>query len=81
MLVGCCANYNLAPNASKTKKLIIDFRRRPSNLQPIYINKKCVKNISNFVFEFAHKHRPQMELYSLEENPTMPLLSEDSWKN
>lgn len=40
----------MAINTSKTKELIIDFRRRKSNLQPIYIDGQCVERVSSFTF-------------------------------
>ena len=45
-LVGWCAENNLV--TSKTKKLIVDYRRRKPVLQSIYINGEVVERVSSY---------------------------------
>lgn len=49
-LVGWCADNNFVLNISKTKQLIVDFRRRKSDLQPIRINGESVERVPSFKF-------------------------------
>lgn len=49
-LVEWCSKKNLVIDTSKTKELIVDFRRRTSNLQSICIDGQCVERVSNFKF-------------------------------
>lgn len=53
-LVGQCADNNLVLNTSKTKELIVDLRRRRSNLQPVCINVEWVETVSSFRFLKLH---------------------------
>lgn len=53
-LVGWCEANNLVLNTSKTKELIVDFRRRKSDLQPICINGEDVERVTSFKFLGAH---------------------------
>ena len=48
--VNWCDNNNLFLNVSKTKELIIDFRRNNSNIEPVLINNSEVEKISVFKF-------------------------------
>lgn len=47
--VWCCEN-NLSLNTSKTKELILDFRRRRTEPAPLYINGICVERVHSFKF-------------------------------
>jgi len=49
-IVNWCDNNNLFLNVSKTKELVIDFRRNKSIIEPVFINSIEVEQIS--VFEF-----------------------------
>ena len=53
-LVGWCADNNLVLNTSRTKEVIVDFRRRKTDLQPICINGECVERASSFKFLGMH---------------------------
>ncbi|XP_065327296.1 C-type lectin domain family 4 member M-like [Pelmatolapia mariae] len=41
---------NLDLNTTKTKELVVNFRRRKSELQPVSINGECVERVSSFKF-------------------------------
>ena len=49
-IVSWCDNNNLFLNVSKTKELVIDFRRNKSNIEPVFINSSEVEQISVFKF-------------------------------
>ncbi|KAM3861147.1 inverted formin-2-like [Diretmus argenteus] len=49
-LVRWCENNNLILNISKTKELIVDFRKNTSLLLPLHINGEVVENVSSFRF-------------------------------
>ena len=49
-----CAENNLILNTSKTKELIIDYRRIKPDIQPIYMNGESVERVSNFRFLGIH---------------------------
>ena len=49
-----CRENNLALNISKTKELIIDFRRKQTDIQPLVINGDEVERASNFRFLGVH---------------------------
>ncbi|XP_033182413.1 high affinity immunoglobulin gamma Fc receptor I-like [Anabas testudineus] len=49
-LVGWCADNNLVLNTTKTKEVIMDFRRKKSDLQSILINGDCVKRVPSFKY-------------------------------
>ena len=40
--------HNLILNATKTKEMILDFRRHRSDLLPLYINGDCVERVHSF---------------------------------
>lgn len=42
--------YNLVLNTSKTKELVVDYRRKKADLQPLYISRDCVENVAAFKF-------------------------------
>jgi hypothetical protein len=49
-LTNWCHNNNLSLNISKTKELVVDFRRRTSEHPPITIDGTSVKQVSSFKF-------------------------------
>uniref|UniRef100_A0A669E0D3 Reverse transcriptase domain-containing protein n=1 Tax=Oreochromis niloticus TaxID=8128 RepID=A0A669E0D3_ORENI len=49
-----CVDNNLDLNTTKTKELVVDFRRRKSELQPVSINGECVERVSSFKFLGVH---------------------------
>ncbi|KAK3542704.1 hypothetical protein QTP86_034787 [Hemibagrus guttatus] len=54
-LVAWCADNNLLLNTSKTKELIIDFRREKGRMyDPIHINGMAVERVSSFKFLETH---------------------------
>ncbi|KAK3516042.1 hypothetical protein QTP70_003331, partial [Hemibagrus guttatus] len=54
-LVAWCADNNLLLNSSKTKELIIDFRREKGRTyDPIHINGMAVERVSSFKFLETH---------------------------
>ncbi len=53
LLVWCVEN-NLALNITKTKELIIDCRRKKTDIQPLFINGDSVERTSNFRFLGVH---------------------------
>ncbi|KAK3516019.1 hypothetical protein QTP70_001839 [Hemibagrus guttatus] len=54
-LVAWCADNNLLLNISKTKELIIDFRREKGRTyDPIHINGMAVEHVSSFKFLETH---------------------------
>lgn len=53
-LVGWCADNNLVLNTSKTKEVIVDYRKRKTDLQPICINGEFVERVQCFKFLGVH---------------------------
>lgn len=49
-----CSENNLSLNTSKTKELIMDFRRRRTEPAPLYINGACVERVNAFKFLGMH---------------------------
>ncbi|XP_042077993.1 uncharacterized protein si:ch1073-456m8.1 isoform X1 [Haplochromis burtoni] len=49
-LTSWCKANNLLLNTSKTKELIIDFRRKKAEIQPLFINGDCVERVASFRF-------------------------------
>ncbi len=49
-----CIENNLALNITKTKELIIDCRRKKTDIQSLFINGDCVERTSNFRFLGIH---------------------------
>jgi len=45
-----CSTNNLSLNASKTKEVVVDFRRKKSDLAPVYINGEMVERVEDFKF-------------------------------
>ena len=43
-----CEKYNLELNVSKTKELVVDFRRRGKSSQPLHINGEVVERVNSF---------------------------------
>ncbi|XP_078019488.1 uncharacterized protein LOC117251154 [Epinephelus lanceolatus] len=53
-LTAWCRDNNLLLNTSKTKELIVDFRRKKMDIQPLHIRGECVKRVSVFRFLGVH---------------------------
>jgi hypothetical protein len=49
-LVSWCADNNLELNASKTKEMIVDFRRNPSPKDPLVVNGQAIETVECFKF-------------------------------
>ena len=49
-LVGWCSANNLLLNATKTKELVVDYRRKKTVIQPLMIGGVCVERVSDFRF-------------------------------
>ena len=49
-IVTWCGNNNLLLNVSKTKEMIIDFRKNKTSIEPIYINNTPVDQVNSFKF-------------------------------
>ena len=43
-----CQNNNLSLNVSKTKELIVDYRKRRAEHAPIHIDVAVVEQVENF---------------------------------
>lgn len=54
-LSGWCSADNLALNTTKTKEIILDFRRKHNaDLDPLYISRECVESVHTFKFLGVH---------------------------
>ncbi|KAK3556718.1 hypothetical protein QTP70_015089, partial [Hemibagrus guttatus] len=49
-LSGWCRENNLLLNTTKTKELIIDYRRKETDITPLYISGDCVERVADFRF-------------------------------
>ncbi|KAK3550416.1 hypothetical protein QTP86_025165, partial [Hemibagrus guttatus] len=49
-LSGWCRENNLLLNTTKTKELIIDYRRKETHITPLYISGDCVERVADFRF-------------------------------
>ncbi len=49
-----CSKNNLILNTTKTKELIIDFKRKKTDIQPLFISGDCVERVSDFRFLGIH---------------------------
>ncbi len=45
-----CSANNLILNTTKTKEIILDFRRHKADPAPLYINRDCVERVQTFKF-------------------------------
>ena len=45
-----CLENNLSLNASKTKEIVVDFRRKKEELQPVTINGSVVERVDSFKY-------------------------------
>jgi thymidine kinase len=52
-MVWCQVN-NLSLNVSKTKELIVNFRRNQAGQAPILINRAAIETVNNFKFLGLH---------------------------
>lgn len=76
-MLGLCADI-VVLHTSKTKKLIVDFSRRKTDVHPIYIEEDCVERVPTV--KFLSRSDLQWELRYLgghEQGPTTCPLSED----
>jgi hypothetical protein len=53
-LAGWCLNNNLSLNISKTKEMIVDYRKRRTEYTPILINGAVVEQMESFKFLGVH---------------------------
>jgi hypothetical protein len=53
-LVGWCQNNNLSLNVTKTKEMIVDYRKRRTEHTPIPINGAVVEQVESFKFLTVH---------------------------
>ena len=49
-----CSDNNLSLNTTKTKELILDYRRQSADPAPLHINGDCVKKVHIFKFLGTH---------------------------
>ncbi|KAK0136437.1 putative nuclease HARBI1 [Merluccius polli] len=49
-LTAWCSSNNLELNITKTKEIIIDFRKKKTDLTPLYINGACVEKVRTFKY-------------------------------
>ena len=49
-MVGWCSDNNLELNVSKTKEMIVDFRKKKTPLSPLFINGQSVERVDSFKF-------------------------------
>lgn len=49
-LVEWCSDNDLELNVKKTKEMVIDFRQKPSDIAPLFINNTQVEIVSHFTF-------------------------------
>ena len=49
-LVSLCDNDNLELNASKTREMIVDFRKKKTSISPIIINGEPIESMGCFTF-------------------------------
>ncbi|KAF7650739.1 hypothetical protein LDENG_00121520, partial [Lucifuga dentata] len=49
-----CTDNNLVLNTTKTKELIIDYRRNKMDIQPLFIGGECIERVSDFRFLGVH---------------------------
>lgn len=45
---------NLILNTSKTKEMIVDYRRKKGDIQPLFIGGDCVERVHDFWFLGVH---------------------------
>ena len=53
-LAGWCKNNNLSLNVTKTKKMIVDYRKRRAEHTPILIDGAVVEQVESFMFFGVH---------------------------
>jgi hypothetical protein len=53
-LAGWCQNNNLSLNVTKTKEMIVDYRKRRTEHAPILINWALVEQVESFKFLGVH---------------------------
>lgn len=49
-----CRENNLLLNTSKTKELVIDFRKKKTDIPPLLISRDCVERVADFHFLGVH---------------------------
>ena len=49
-----CSDNNLSLNTTKTKELILDYRRQSADPAPLHINGNCLEKVHTFKFLGAH---------------------------
>jgi hypothetical protein len=53
-LAGWCQNNNLSLNVTKTKEIIVDYRKRRTEHAPILIDRAVVEQVESFKFLGVH---------------------------
>ena len=53
-LAGWCQNNNLSLNVTKTKEIIVDYRKRSTEHVPILIDEAVVEQVESFKFLGVH---------------------------
>ena len=53
-LTAWCRINNLLLNTSKTKELIVDFRKKKTDIQPLHTSGECVERVTDFRFFGVH---------------------------
>lgn len=53
-LVGWCSSNNLLLNTSKTKEMVMDWRRKRAEPSPLQMGGVCVEKVSTFKFLGVH---------------------------
>ena len=67
-LVDWCDDNNLKLNVTKTKEMIIDFRRNKSLLEPLTIDSQEVKQVDVFKFLGCHISKDLKWSIQIQEN-------------
>ena len=53
-LAGWCQNNNLSLNVTKTKEMVVDYRKRSTEHVPILIDRAVVEQVESFKFLGVH---------------------------
>ena len=53
-LVSWCRDNSLELNTSKTKEMIVDFRRNPAPIDPLFIDGQAIERVDTFKFLGSH---------------------------
>lgn len=53
-LTAWCTNNNLLLNTTKTKVIVVDYRKKKTDIKPLHIRGDCVERVSDFRFPGVH---------------------------